>query len=73
MGRSPGLAGTGAGPHLVSARRSRPDAAHTRGALVRPGLGIAYTSKPLREEGDAGARLLAERVRAALDPGGVLV
>jgi glycolate oxidase FAD binding subunit len=42
-------------------------------ALARPGLGIAYTSEPLREEGDAGARLLAERVRAALDPGGVLV
>jgi glycolate oxidase FAD binding subunit len=42
-------------------------------ALVRPGLGIAYTSEPLREEGDAGARLLAERVRAALDPAGMLV
>jgi glycolate oxidase FAD binding subunit len=42
-------------------------------ALVRPGLGIAFTSEPVGDSGDAGARLLGERVRAALDPGGVLV
>jgi glycolate oxidase FAD binding subunit len=42
-------------------------------ALVRPGVGVAFTAEPLREEGDAGARALAERVRAALDPQGLLV
>jgi glycolate oxidase FAD binding subunit len=43
------------------------------GALVRPGVGAAYTVEPLHEEGDAGARRLAETVRSAFDPGGVLV
>jgi glycolate oxidase FAD binding subunit len=42
-------------------------------ALVRPGVGAAYTVEPLHEEGDAGARRLAETVRSAFDPGGVLV
>jgi glycolate oxidase FAD binding subunit len=42
-------------------------------ALVRPGIGIAHTAELLQEEGDAGARVLAERVRAALDPQGLLV
>jgi glycolate oxidase FAD binding subunit len=42
-------------------------------ALVRPGIGIAHTAQLLQEEGDAGARVLAERVRAALDPQGLLV
>jgi glycolate oxidase FAD binding subunit len=42
-------------------------------AVVRPGIGVAHTAEPLREEGDAGARVLAERVRAALDPPGVFV
>jgi glycolate oxidase FAD binding subunit len=42
-------------------------------ALVRPGVGVAFTTEPLREEGDAGARALAERVRAALDPQDLLV
>jgi glycolate oxidase FAD binding subunit len=42
-------------------------------AVVRPGVGVAFTAESLREEGDAGARALAERVRAALDPQGVLV
>jgi glycolate oxidase FAD binding subunit len=42
-------------------------------AVVRPAVGSAYTTEPVRDEGDAGARRLAERIRAALDPAGVLV
>jgi glycolate oxidase FAD binding subunit len=41
-------------------------------ALVRPGIGSAYPMEPLVDEGQASARLLADRVRAALDPQGVL-
>jgi len=41
-------------------------------ALVRPGIGSAYTMEALADEGGDGARLLAERVRVALDPQGVL-
>jgi glycolate oxidase FAD binding subunit len=41
-------------------------------ALVRPGIGSAYPLADLRDEGDAGARALAERIRAAFDPRGAL-
>ena len=41
-------------------------------ALVRPAAGTAYVPRPVPEQVEAGARLLAERVRAAFDPGGVL-
>jgi glycolate oxidase FAD binding subunit len=41
-------------------------------ALVRPGPGAAYTMEPMSDELEAGARRLAERVRAAFDPDGVL-
>jgi glycolate oxidase FAD binding subunit len=42
-------------------------------ALARPGVGSAFVQAQLGDEGDAGAWALTERVRAALDPGGVLV
>lgn len=42
-------------------------------ALARPAAGTAFTRARLFDEGDPGARLLAERVRVALDPAGVLV
>jgi glycolate oxidase FAD binding subunit len=41
-------------------------------ALVRPGAGSAYVMEGPGQEPEAGARALAERVRAALDPAGVL-
>jgi glycolate oxidase FAD binding subunit len=41
-------------------------------ALVRPGPGSAYVAEPVDERA-AGARELAERVRRAFDPAGVLV
>jgi FAD/FMN-containing dehydrogenase len=40
--------------------------------LVRPGVGSAFVPEELDEGGSASARVLAERVRAALDPAGVL-
>jgi glycolate oxidase FAD binding subunit len=44
-----------------------------REALLRPLVGSGYVMEPSAEELEAGARKLAERVRAAFDPGGVLV
>ena len=71
MGRGAGVAE----PARAGASRFRPAVSSRRlrtldEALVRPGLGIAYTLEPRGRTGDAGARLLAERVRAALDPAG---
>jgi glycolate oxidase FAD binding subunit len=40
-------------------------------AVVRPAAGIAYVPQPTREADD-GAAALVERIREALDPGGVL-
>ncbi len=41
-------------------------------ALVRPAAGTAYLPHPVPAQGEAGAVALAERVRAAFDPAGVL-
>lgn len=46
--------------------------AATGEALVRPAIGVAYAEAPPVDEGSAGAARLAERVRAALDPEGIL-
>jgi glycolate oxidase FAD binding subunit len=42
-------------------------------ALARPAVGSAFVPAELGDLGDAGARALAERVRAALDPAGILI
>lgn len=42
-------------------------------ALVRPGAGSAFSMAPAADEPEPGARELAERIRAAFDPEGVLV
>jgi len=42
-------------------------------ALVRPGAGSAYVRFPVDDRREAGARVVAERIRAAFDPQGVLV
>lgn len=42
-------------------------------ALVRPGAGCAYVMAGEGDRLEAGAQVLAERVRLALDPNGVLV
>ncbi len=42
-------------------------------ALVRIGAGVAYVPEPVREPMDEALRRLTERVRAELDPHGVLV
>jgi glycolate oxidase FAD binding subunit len=41
-------------------------------ALVRPGPGTAYVTDVVEDDGEAGARALAERVRQVLDPAGML-
>lgn len=41
-------------------------------ALVRPLAGSAFPAAAVEDEGDAGARRLAERIRVALDPEGLL-
>jgi glycolate oxidase FAD binding subunit len=40
--------------------------------IVRPGIGSAFVPAELGDQGSASARELAERVRVALDPAGVL-
>ena len=42
-------------------------------ALVRPGVGSAYSMAPVADQPGGGARLLWERVRREFDPGGMLV
>lgn len=42
-------------------------------ALVRPGVGSAFSMAPVSGEPERGAGELAERIRAAFDPDGVLV
>jgi glycolate oxidase FAD binding subunit len=42
-------------------------------ALVRPGVGVAFPMQAVSDESERGARELAERIRKAFDPGGVLV
>jgi glycolate oxidase FAD binding subunit len=42
-------------------------------ALARPGVGTAFVPGELGDLGNRGARALAERVRAALDPAGILL
>jgi glycolate oxidase FAD binding subunit len=41
-------------------------------ALVRPGIGSAYVKEAVSDQLEAGARRLAERVRAQFDPQGIL-
>jgi glycolate oxidase FAD binding subunit len=42
-------------------------------AVVRPSAGVAYVPEPVPDPRDEAALALAERVRAAFDPAGVLV
>jgi glycolate oxidase FAD binding subunit len=44
-----------------------------REALVRPGVGSAYSMDPVSDEPGGGARRLWERIRREFDPDGVLV
>ena len=69
----PGAAGARVRPAVVSATRARPDTdRRARGSRSSGGRDARTSPHPVPAQGEAGAVALAERVRAAFDPAGVL-